>query len=185
MEDRHILKLLFARAEGAIEALASKYGKLLLRICTNITADPRDGEECVSDTYLALWNAIPPAKPDPLSAYVYKTGRNVALKRRRSSLAQKRSAYEVSLEELADCLPDHSAAQLLDARELGRAIDRFLDTLSQQNRVIFLRRYWFGDSVMDLANAQALTPNALTVRLSRLRAQLKDYLIKEGFFDEA
>ena len=181
MEDRHILKLLFARAEGAIEALASKYGKLLLRICTNITADPRDGEECVSDTYLALWNAIPPARPDPLSAYVYKTGRNVALKRSRSSLAQKRSAYEVSLEELADCLPDHSAAQLLDARELDRAIDRWLATLSKENRVIFLRRHWFGDSLEEISRLTGLKEATLAVRLSRSRKALKDYLIKEGF----
>ncbi len=185
MEDKKILELLWNRISSAIDALAAKYGQRLYLTAMNILGNHHDAEETVNDTYLALWNAIPPQRPDPLAGYVHRTGRNIALKRLRSDSAQKRnSSYDLSLDELADVIPGDTLEDLLDARELGRAIDRFLDTLSQQNRVIFLRRYWFGDSVMDLANSQALTPNAMTVRLSRLRAQLKDYLIKEGFFDE-
>lgn len=141
MDDRHIIKLFFDRAEGAIEALAKKYGKGLYRMSMHILSDAQDAEECVSDTYLAAWNAIPPARPDPLSAYIYKVGRNTALKRLRSNTAQKRSAYEVSLDELAGCIPDDALAEATDARELGRAIDRYLATLSTENRRIFLRRY--------------------------------------------
>ena len=185
MDDRHIISLFLARAEGAIDALASKFGHVLHRICYNILGSAEDAEECVSDTYLAVWNAIPPAEPDPLGAYIYKIGRNTALKRLRSRTAQKRSAYEVSLEELAGCIPDNTTGDTLDGRELGRAIDRWLATQSPESRALFLRRYWFGDSVKDLAKVFGATENALSVRLSRLRAALKQHLTEEGYFHES
>lgn len=186
MEDKKILELLWDRIESAIDALAKKFGKRLLYTAMNILGDPQDAEEAVSDTYMALWNAIPPEHPDPLAGYVHRTGRNVALKKYRYLAAQKRnSQYEVSLEELSGILPGPSMEELLDARELGRAIDRFLDTVNKENRILFLRRYWFGDSVKHLAQAMALSENTVSVRLSRLRSQLKDYLYKEGFFHEA
>lgn len=183
MEDKTILELLWSRASSAIDALADKFGQRLYATAMNILDNHQDAEETVNDTYFALWNAIPPQRPDPLAGYVHRTGRNIALKRLRSDSAQKRdSRYDLSLEELAGIIPENTLEETLDARELGRAIDRFLDTLNRQNRVFFLRRYWFGDSVIDLANAHAMTPNAMNVRLSRLRAQLKDYLTKEGLF---
>ena len=187
MEDKKILELLWERVESAIDALAKKFGKRLLYTAMNILGDPQDAEEAVNDTYLALWDAIPPERPDPLAGYVHKTGRNVALKKRRFLTAQKRSSqYEVSLEELSGILPGPSLEEMLDARELGRAIDRFLDTVSKENRILFLRRYWFGDSVKHLAKATGLSENTVSVRLSRLRSQLKTYLTdKEGFFHEA
>ena len=152
----------------------------------NILGNPQDAEEAVNDTYMALWNAIPPERPDPLAGYVHRTGRNVALKKYRHRAAQKRSTqYEVSLKELSDILPGPSIEELLDARELGQAIDRFLDTISKENRVLFLRRYWFGDSVKHLAKATGMSENTVSVRLSRLRSQLKVYLAeKEGLFYE-
>ena len=181
MTDQNILQLLFARAEGAIEALARQFGQRLYAIAMNILSSPRDAEECVNDTYLALWNAIPPEKPDPLCAYTYRVGRNIALKRLRSNTAQMRnSAYEVSLDELSGCIAGHTLEETVDARELGRAIDRFLDTLSRENRVIFLRRYWYGDSVSQIAADLNLRPGTVSVRLSRTRDALKHYLIKEG-----
>lgn len=181
MEDRQILNLFLARAEGAIEALAHTLGRRLQSMAMNILSDPQDAEECVNDTYLALWNAIPPAKPDPLSAYALRVCRNTALKRLRSRQAQKRSGYEVSLEELAQCIPDISA-DTPDARELSRAMNRYLATLSKENRILFLRRYWFGDSIRDLSLNLGIGENALTVRLSRIRAGLKTHLSKEGYF---
>ncbi len=181
MDDRHIIKLFFDRAEGAIEALARKYGGMLRHLCMNILADHQDAEECVSDTYLAAWNAIPPAEPDPLSAYIYKVGRNTALKRLRSRTAQKRSAYEVSLDELAECISGTDTESTWEAKELGGAIDRYLTTLTKENRVVFLRRYWFGDSLRDISQLTGVKENALAVRLSRMRADLKGYLTKEGF----
>lgn len=186
MEDKKILELLWNRVESAIDALAKKFGRRLLYTAMNILGNPQDAEEAVSDTYLALWNTIPPEKPDPLAGYVHRTGRNVALKKHRYLTAQKRSTqYEVSLEELAGILPAPSMEEMLDARELGQAIDRFLDTISKENRILFLRRYWFGDSVKTLAKAATLSENTVSVRLSRIRIQLKDYLYKEGFFHEA
>lgn len=182
MEDRHIIKLLFARAESAIDALAKQFGPRLFAMARNILGDPRDAEESVSDTYLALWNAIPPQKPDPLSAYVYKVGRNTALKRLRANTALQRcSAYDLSLEELAGCIPDTALQDTLDARELGRCIDRFLDTQSRESRIIFLRRYWFGDSIREIALALRMKEGTVSVRLNRTRNALKDYLNKEGY----
>ncbi len=182
MDDKLILRLLWQRAEQALAALTEKYGKGLYRLAMNILNCHRDAEETVNDTYLSLWNAIPPAQPDPLSGYVYRVGRNTALKRLRENTALKRcSRYDVSLDELAGYLSGNTLEEEYDAILLGQCIDRFLDTLNRQNRRIFLRRYWFGDSLETLAKEESLSQNALSVRLLRLRKQLKDYLYKEGF----
>ncbi len=183
MDDQHILKMLWQRLEGAIDALAQVYGKRLYSLAANILTVPQDAEEAVNDTYLALWNAIPPARPQPLCPYVLRVGRNTALKHLRYRSAQIRSSqYDISLEELAECLPSNTLEETLDARALGQAIDRFLDTVSSQNRRLFIRRYWFGDSLEALAPELGLTPQTAAVRLHRLRSQLKDYLNKEGIF---
>lgn len=183
MDDRQILKLFFVRAEGAIEALAEKFGNTLERIAMNILENREDAQESTNDTYLALWNAIPPQEPEPLAPYVYRTGRNVALKHLAHNRAQKRcSRYDVSLEELSGCLPGDDLEQTVDARAVGQAMDAFLQSQSRENRYIFLRRYWYGDSVRDIAGALKMQENAVSVRLNRLRGKLKDYLIKEGFY---
>ena len=185
MEEKILLQLLLNRSETAIEHLRTAYGSTLYKIALNILADPQDAEEAVSDTYLALWNAIPPEHPDPLSAYAYRTCRNIALKKLRHRSAQKRqSDYDLSLDELADFPPDDDLEQTLNARELGKAVDRFLDTLPKINRVLFIRRYWFGEDMKALAKAVGMTQNAATVRISRIRRQLKQYLIKEGYLYE-
>ena len=186
MEDKKIIQLLFARAENAISELAARFGRQLHRIAYNILENPLDAEECTNDTYLALWNAIPPVSPDPLAPYVYRTGRNTALKRLHRDTAKKRdSRYDVSLEELNGCLPGEDMEQTMDARELGRTIDRFLDTTSKENRYIFLRRYWFGDSVTEIAKELHMQENTVYVRLNRIRNSLKDYHKKEGYHYEA
>ena len=183
MEDRKLIALFFERSEQAITALVQRFGNRLYATAYNILNSREDAEEAVSDTYLALWNTIPPEKPDPLAGYVYRTGRNIALKKLRSLRAQKRSSqYDISLDELSAVLSGGNLEENLDARELGFAIDRFLDTLPKQSRILFLRRYWFGDSVKQLSKDFSLTENTVSVRLSRIRTQLKTYLIKEGFF---
>ena len=183
MDDKKIIELLWSRMESALDALAKKFGRRLLYTAMNILGNPQDAEEAVSDTYLALWNTIPPQKPDPLAGYVHRTGRNVALNKRRYLSAKGRVyRYDASLEELADILPGPSFEEQMDARELGRAIDAFLDTVSRENRVLFLRRYWFGDSICDVAQATGFSENVVSVRLSRLRSKLKSYLQEEGFF---
>lgn len=184
MEDSKIIGLLFDRAEGAISALAEKFGRRLKSLALNILGSIRDAEECVSDTYLAIWNAIPPRQPDPLAGFVYKTGRNQALKRLRSDTAQKRcDRYDLSLDELAGCIPGPALEEQVLAMELGLAIDSFLAEQSRENRTIFLRRYWFGDSVQEIARAFGMKENAVSVRLSRIREKLRIYLTEEGYYE--
>ena len=186
MEDKKIIKLLFARAGNAISELSTRFGQQLYRIAFNILENRWDAEECTNDTYLALWNAIPPVSPDPLAPYVYRTGRNTALKRLHRDTARKRnSRYDVSLEELNDCLPGETMEQMIDARELGRTIDKFLETKSKENRYVFIRRYWFGDSIGEIARELKMQENAVYVRLNRIRSSLKEYLMKEGYHYEA
>ena len=184
MEGQKIIKLLFGRSEAALTALAKRFGQRLHQTAMSILGSFRDAEETVNDTYLAVWNTIPPAKPDPLAPFVYKIGRNTALNRLRSNLAQKRNGtYDLSLDELAGAIPGSALEEQVEARELGRAIDAYLDTLSYENRNIFLRRYWFGDSVKAIAKAFSLTQNTVSVRLSRMRSGLRTYLIKEGYYE--
>lgn len=183
MEDQRIIALLFARAEQALTALSEKFGKRLFATAKNILGDDGDAEESVSDTYLAIWNAIPPARPDPLTGYVLRVGKNTALKHLRRRTALKRqSNYELSLDELGDILPENTLEQAIDARLLGQAIDQFLSTLSPEQRRLFLRRYWFGDSIPELSRALHVTENTVSVRLHRIRSQLRTYLNKEGFY---
>lgn len=181
MDDKQIIELLWARAERAIEALARRFGPRLYRTAMNILGSRLDAEECVNDSYLAVWNAIPPSRPDPLEGFVYRIGRNTALSRLRSNTALKRnSSYDLPLEELANAFGGGDPAQILDAQLLGQTIDTYLGTIDREARALFLRRYWFGDSVKALAKDFGISQNTASVRLSRTRKQLKDYLYKEG-----
>ena len=183
MHDEGILKLLFDRSEAAIKELKNRFGNGLFGLAMRILGNLQDAEEAVNDTYLAIWDAIPPAHPDPLPPFIYKVGRNTALKKLRSRTAEKRnSCYDLSLDELADILPGGTLEEQLDAKALGKTISAFLDTLNSSDRILFVRRYWFGDSVAELAKQRLTTPGNLSVRLHRIRQKLKDYLYKEGFF---
>lgn len=180
-----ILTLLLRRSEEAIGAMARRFGPRLAATALNILGIREDAEEAVSDTYYAVWNVVPPKEPDPLEPFVYRVGRNLALKRLRRNTARKRnSSYDLSLEELEGCIPSLTLEERFEARELGRAIDRFLDTLPHQSRKMFLRRYWFGDSIKAIAADLGLRENTVTVRLTRTRERLRIYLQKEGFMDE-
>ena len=182
MDDRSIIELLFARAESALDALSQRFGNGLRKLANQILSSPQDAEETVNDTYLALWNAIPPARPSPLPPYVYRVCRNISLNRLRQRTAQKRSAYEVSLDELTELLPASDPETTYNARALGRALDAFLAKQDRISRVIFLRRYWFGDGVNDIARRLGMKESAVSVRLLRTRQKLKDYLIKEDLY---
>lgn len=185
MEDRKIIALLFERAESAVEALQAKFGKLIYGICMNILQEAEDARECTNDTYLALWNAIPPASPDPLTPYVCRTGRNVALNRLRERRAQKRDCgYTLSIDELAEYIPDRCLDETISAKALGTAIDDFLRQQSGENRVLFLRRYWFGDSVRDAARHVGISADTASVRLLRMRQKLKTYLTERGLYND-
>lgn len=185
MDDKKILKMLLERAQSAVDAMAKRYGKRLMSIAMNILGVRQDAEESVNDTYLAVWNSVPPQKPDPLEGYVYRTGRNISLDRLKYNTAQKRdSRYDIPIDELASFIPSSALEETVEARELGLAINRFLGTLSAENRVLFLRRYWFGDAVKDIAKDLNLRQNAASVRLGRMRMQLHDYLTREGYGNE-
>ena len=185
MDDLKIINLLWQRAETAIEALSKKFGNRLMSISMNILGVRQDAEEAVNDTYLAVWNTIPPKKPDPLAGFVYATGRNISLDRLKYITAEKRDGrYDVPIDELANCIPAPALEDTVDAKELGLAINRFLGTVSADNRTLFLRRYWFGDSVQEIAKDLGLRENAASVRLGRIRMQLREHLMKEGFVNE-
>ena len=182
MDDQKIIELFFARSELAIQSLAAKYEKLLHKISFQILHNDEDVAECINDTYLGVWNAIPPARPNPLAAFVCKITRNLSLNKYRANTAAKRDAsMDISLEELATSIPTPSAEEEWNAKELGKQINRFLHTLGQENRVLFVRRYWFADSVKDIARDMRISENLASVRLKRIRKQLKLFLEKEGY----
>ena len=181
LEDSQILALFEARSEQAVEELEKKYGALLRRTAGNILSDRQDVEECVNDALLGAWNSIPPARPAPLVSYVCKIARNQALKRWQADTAQKRGGYALVLDELAECLPAESDVEgEYMAKELSAAISRFLDTLDYFDRFCFVRRYWYADSVRDIAAQTRRRSHYISVRLSRTREKLRQTLQKEG-----
>lgn len=182
MTDQEIIALFHARSEQAVEALGRKYGALLQRTAQSILQNSEDAEECVNDSYLAVWNTVPPKRPDPLLPYALRIVRNRALSIIRRKCAKKRIGYLLALDELAEILPDSSDPEAqFDARELGRSINRFLDTLSAESRALFLRRYWFGETPGALAESFGGTESRINTRLFRIRRALKKHLEKEGF----
>ena len=185
MDDKKILKLLWQRAESALTALAERFGKRLMSTAMNILGMAQDAEEAVNDTYLAVWNTVPPKSPDPLAGYVYRTGRNISLDKLKYNSAEKRNGrYDLSIDELAECIPSAALDEQVEEQELGLAINRFLASLSADDRALFLRRYWFGDPVKEIAKDLGMRQNTATVRLNRLRIKLRNALLKEGYLDE-
>lgn len=181
LTDGEIIELFFARSERAVSELENKYGALAHSAAFNILGSREDAEECVNDAYLGVWNAIPPERPKYLRAYVVKITRNLALKAYWRSSAVKRGGACPAVEELSESLPSPATVEAeLDARELSRALEAFLDTLSAENRVIFVRRHYFGDSCKAIARLTGMTEKNVSVRLSRTRAKLKQYLTESG-----
>lgn len=182
MDDSRIIDLLFERSERAISELSLKYGGICLRVATNVLGNHQDAEECVNDSYLAVWNAIPPKRPNPLLAFVCRLVRNIAINRYEYNSAQKRGGtYDVCLDELQECISsDETVDSEYNANELSRLIDVYLDTLSRVNRMIFVRRYWYMDSFKDISAVSGLSEGAVRTRLSRLRGNLKEFLESRG-----
>ena len=183
MEDEKIIALFFSRSEQAISELDRKYGKICYKLSYNILGNRQDAEECLNDAYLGAWKNIPPYRPNPLLSYICKIVRNISLKAySRNTAAKRNSNYTVAVEEIEACLAGcQSVEQEIEVRELSVLIENFLDTLDAQNRVIFLRRYLFCDSYKDIALRLGMSEKNISVRLSRIRKQLKDYLSKRGF----
>lgn len=181
MDDRQIINLFNERSNQAISELSKKYGKLCLKIANNILNNPQDAEECVNDAYLGAWNSIPPQDPNPLRPYICRIVRNLSLKRLRANSAMKRrSDGEISLFELEDCIPDNSFFEVLNERELTARINEFVSTLDRDDRVMFIKRYWFSESVSEIAELFGISKHNVSVRLSRIRGKLRKYLEEKG-----
>lgn len=178
MEDREILSLLLDRNEQGLTALEQKYGIRLTHLAESMLPE-EDAKECVNDTYLALWNSIPPNQPEFLFAYAAKICRNLALNRVEWAKAAKRNAAVIELSsELEQCIPD--TATTLEQRELGELISNFLKTLPEEHRSLFVRRYWYGASIRELSTGLGCRESKVKSTLFRLRKQLKKVLKKEG-----
>ena len=182
MDDTRIIDLYWQRDESAITETDHKYGRFCQKLAMNILHNFQDSEECVSDTYGKCWDTMPPQRPNSLRAYLGTIIRNLSISRYRASHAQKRfGGAEVLLSELADCIPaPESVQRTVEAEELSELIGRWLGGLRADDRALFVRRYWSGDAVKDLAAELGIRPNALTKRLLRLREDLRRSLEKEG-----
>ncbi|MGM9605080.1 MAG: RNA polymerase sigma factor [Faecousia sp.] len=181
MEDSKIIELFFARSEDAIKHTDETYGRRLFHLAENIVKNGQDAEESVSDTYMKAWDTIPPQRPQHFFAYLAKICRNFALRRLDWKNAGKRKAEIVSLtEEMEMCIPDLSRDREMEAKELSMVLDRFLRTLTPENQMVFLRRYWYVDTIAEIAARYGISESAVLMRLNRTRAKLCTYLEKEG-----
>lgn len=181
MEDAKIIELYFARNEDAICQTDAVYGRRLFSLADRILHNAQDSEETVSDTYLKTWETIPPKRPSYFYAYLAKICRHFALGKLDWKAAAKRKAEVVSLtEEMALCIPDQRREAEVSAREIGSAMNAFLERIPQESRVIFLRRYWFCDTIAEIAERYGISESKVKMQLHRTRIQLADFLRKEG-----
>ncbi len=184
MDDARIVQLYLDRNEQAIPATARKYGNYCTSIAKNILGNQEDAEECVNDTYLNTWNAIPPHKPKLLSTFLGKIVRNLAFNRYKRNNADKRGNGELAavLDELAGCVSGNDDVEkAYEYTELVTAINDFLGSLSAKKRNIFVCRYWYTDSISDISAHYNMTSPAVSMTLNRLRSKLHNYLVERGY----
>ena len=184
MEDKEIVALYWKRDEKAISETAVKYGKYCKRIALNIVCNNEDAEECVNDTYLQTWNSIPPHKPNLLSTFLGKIVRNLSFNKYKSIHSEKRGGYEVTLilDELSEIISDNESVEdhILQL-EMIKEINSFIYNLSKEKQYMFIRRYWYSDSIIEIATQCRRTANSVSVELSRIRNKLRDHLIERGY----
>ena len=184
MEDSHIVSLYWERDESAIDHTANKYGSYLAKIAYNILSDREDSQESVNDTYLAAWNSMPPHRPSVLSTYLGKLTRRISIDRFRAKTSQKRGCgeYALSLDELSETLSSgNSTEDTVQATLLAESMETFLRSLPPETRHVFLGRYYFLDSVKEIAAYCRISESKVKVLLHRTRQRLRDHLEKEGF----
>ena len=183
MDDKQIIELYFKRDEAALSETQDKYGKYCLKIAGNILEDIEDSKECVNDTWIMAWNKIPPLVPVSLKAFLGKVVRDISLSKYRENHAKKRySAMTVMLDELEECIP--SGINIEDQaikRELIGLVNDFLESIKPDDKAIFVRRYYFGESVKNLAEEIGCSENRMTQRLLKLRRKLKAFAEKGGY----
>jgi RNA polymerase sigma-70 factor (ECF subfamily) len=176
MTDKEILDLYEKRSETAISETANQYGAYCTAIAMNILKNKEDAEECVNDAYLNAWNAIPPARPALFSSFIGRITRNISLNKYKSRKSQKRRGDETALllSELEACVPAESTVEAeVDMRILEQAIDDFLSALTRNDRLFFMRRYWYNDSVADIARRFSVSDSKVMSSLFRTRNKLK------------
>ncbi len=180
MNDEEIVRLFEQRQESGIAEVNKKYGKLCLKLANNILNNREDAEECVQDTYFGAWNSIPPEVPKSLKNYLCLVVRNLSLKKFHYNSAQKRNSfYDVALDELAEILTTNETPEDdLILQEYQAYLNKFLIQLDKENRSIFLLRYWYGESISDIATQFRCKPNAISSRLKRTRKKLKELFKK-------
>lgn len=184
MNDIEILNLLELRSEQALEQISNKYGKLCYTIAQNILNNKEDANECINDSYLGVWNSIPPKRPNSLKAYICCLVRNQSVMRYNSKTASKRNYHlEMVLDEFAGTLQAiETPESILLAKELTEYINEFLDGLEYENQVVFTRRYWYLDSTEDIAKRLNVKPNTVNVKLKRIRKRFEKFLKqKDGY----
>ena len=184
MDDEKIVQLYFARNEQATQETANKYGNYCNSIAKNILGNNEDAKECVNDTYLNAWNSIPPHRPKTLSTFLGKIVRNLAFNRYKRNRAEKRGGGELPLvlDELAECVSGKDSVEDKYVRkELISTINDFLATLSENKRNIFIRRYWYTESILELAKSYNMESTAVSMMLNRIRVKLHNYLIERGY----
>ncbi len=181
MDEQEIVDLFWNRNERAIRETEIRYGKLCYRIAHNILNDVRDAQESVSDTYLGLWNSIPPQKPRNLTAYVCKVARNAALKKYEYNRAQKRnSLLETSLSELEEVLPDRSVREEWEEEDLGALINAFLKGQKREVRAVFIRRYYLHEDIASIAKKYGFSESKVKSTLFHARNKLRKFLVAKG-----
>lgn len=181
MEDTQILDLYFQRNETAIRETDIAYGGKLRGLAERIVDNREDGEECVSDTYLAAWNTIPPQRPNYFFAWLAKICRNFAFGILDKRGAAKRSAQVVTLTaEMEQCIPDSRREAELEGAEIGRILNEFLGMLSEESRILFLRRYWYAESIEEIARRYGMGQSKVKTSLHRTRTRLRAHLAREG-----
>lgn len=183
MNDSEIIDLFWQRSENAIVQTDIKYGKLCKRLSNNILNNNSDAEECVSDSYLTLWNKIPEDRPEYFSAYLCRIVKNISCKKLERLTAKKRNAeIMLSFEELEGCVPSSSNPEsTVEAADVAKKISSFLRNQSEIQRSVFLRRYWYYDSVKDIAADFDLKEEKVSLILFRMRKKLKTFLETEGY----
>jgi len=182
MNDSDIIDLFFKRQESAVDRVSDKYGRVMHTISLNVLGNESDAEECVNDSLLALWYAIPPNKPDPLYPYVCRVTRNISLTRLKYNTAAKRNTSgNISLDEIADILPSQkNVDDEIDDGELTQALNEWLDTLDEHQQYIFVRRYWYMDSAERIAGELKISASAVYLRLNRMKKSLYKFLKERG-----
>ena len=182
MEDKEIIELYWARDESAITETSVKYGKLCFHIAKNILANHEDSEECVNDTYLGLWNAIPKQRPTRFSVFASRIARNLALKKFEYLSAAKRNPEAIcSFEELEDCVSGKEYIENeLENRRIEQTIDKFLWQQGEEKRNVFIYRYWYFESISSICNRTGFSQSKVKSMLFELRQKLRTYLESEG-----